>query len=522
MSTLDQADVDVMKATKTCVAAQRFQYDYLNDDITDDGKIDYSLTNKVPESLRKAIAEGKKILVLINPPYAEAMSGDTSSGGENKTGVAKTKFAATAMTAYGKASNELFMQFVARVAQEIPTATVAMFSKLKYISAPTLDKFRDSWQAKYLAGFVVHSKLFDGLSGDFPIGFLIWQTNQNVSKKTSITEIEVEVLDKKAQPIGVKTFSNISEVPLLTDWVERPPANEIDVVPLKNATEPATATKDLRGTKWSDGAIAWLNCAGNDLQNAGQKTMLFSSGYGSGRGFFVNEENVCKAAIIFSVRRLIKPTWLNDRDQFLQPTAPLSDEFKSDCLMWMLFNGSNLTASANDLEWNGKQWSIVNHFIPFTEAEVNAPERFESDFMVQYLTNLPALVIPVQTGIHVELDVEKKPKIDSRLHGNDRTGGNDEGKSQYRGLSAEANTVLNAGRILWQAYFAHTDVRSVRDELKLNLADVGWYQIRNALKARNASGDFPPVDFGTFEAAYKALGDKLRPQVYDLGFLKGK
>ena len=37
MSTLDQADIDVMKATKTCVAATRFQYDYLNDDITDEG-----------------------------------------------------------------------------------------------------------------------------------------------------------------------------------------------------------------------------------------------------------------------------------------------------------------------------------------------------------------------------------------------------------------------------------------------------------------------------------------------------
>jgi hypothetical protein len=58
MSTLDEADVDVMKATKTCVAAQRFQYDYLNDDITDDGRIDYSLTNKVPQSLREAIAGG--------------------------------------------------------------------------------------------------------------------------------------------------------------------------------------------------------------------------------------------------------------------------------------------------------------------------------------------------------------------------------------------------------------------------------------------------------------------------------
>jgi hypothetical protein len=80
--------------------------------------------------------------------------------------------------------------------------------------------------------------------------------------------------------------------------------------------------------------------------------------------------------------------------------------------------------------------------------------------------------------------------------------------------------VLNAGRTLWQAYFAHTDVRSVRDELKLNRADVGWYQIRNALKARSASGDFMPVSFAEFETAYKTLGDKLRPQVYELGFLR--
>jgi hypothetical protein len=49
---------------------------------------------------------------------------------------------------------------------------------------------------------------------------------------------------------------------------------------------------------------------------------------------------------------------------------------------------------------------------------------------------------------------------------------------------------------------------------------VGWYQIRNALKARNTSRHFMPVDFGGFEAAYKTLGDKLRPQVYELGFLR--
>ncbi|MDD5119473.1 MAG: hypothetical protein PHP90_12860, partial [Sulfuricurvum sp.] len=141
MSTLDQADVDVMRATKTCVAASRFQYDYLNDDITDEGEIDYSLTNKIPEGLRKAIAEGKKILVLINPPYAEASSSDNASsgGGESKTGVATTQIGKM-MSNYGYAKRELFAQFVARIALEIPNATLAMFSTLKYVNTSNFEK----------------------------------------------------------------------------------------------------------------------------------------------------------------------------------------------------------------------------------------------------------------------------------------------------------------------------------------------------------------------------------------------
>ena len=89
-----------------------------------------------------------------------------------------------------------------------------------------------------------------------------------------------------------------------------------------------------------------------------------------------------------------------------------------------------------------------------------------------------------------------------------------------RSLSSEAQAVMAEGKKLWQAYFAHTDVRSVRDELKLNRAEVGWYQIRKALQARNSSGDFAPVNFKPFEEAYKALTDKLQPMVYALGFLK--
>jgi len=194
MSTLDQADVDVMRATKTCVGAQRFQYDYLNDDITADGRIDYNLTNKIPQGLRMAITQGRKILVLMNPPYGEAGSADTiNSGGEHKTDIATTNIAAH-MTDYGYATRELFTQFIARIALEIPTATIAIFSKLKYVNAPNFENFRRIWNAKYLGGFVVHSKSFEGLKGNFPIGFLVWKTDMKARQLTPIIEISTDVM----------------------------------------------------------------------------------------------------------------------------------------------------------------------------------------------------------------------------------------------------------------------------------------------------------------------------------------
>jgi hypothetical protein len=257
-------------------------------------------------------------------------------------------------------------------------------------------------------------------------------------------------------------------------WLKRPKPNKTIAIPIKNAISPTIGKAWI--FTWSDKAIAYMYCGVNDIQHAVQQTVLFSSVYSGGHGFYVNSENLWQAAIIFSVRRLIKPTWLNDRDQFLQPSKDTPEEFKNDCLIWMLFNGSNLTASANDLEWNNKKWSIVNHFIPFSETEVNANGRFESDFMWHYLKN--------------------------------------------KELSNEAKTVLNAGQQLWQAYFNQKDDYQTQQELKLNRPDVGWYQIRNALKKRNQNENFKFTDFNYFEKSYQQLTEKLQPLVYELGFLK--
>lgn len=478
VSTLDQADVTIMKSNPAFAGAEIFQYDYLNDDITDFGEIDYSRSNKLPVALRQAIADAKAgtsgakpILVLINPPYAEAMNVDNTkeAGGNSslKKGVANTRIS-HGMTGLSYASRELFVQFLHRIMLELPSSKVAMFSTLKYVNAPNFAEFRRRWTAKYLDGFVVHSRVFDGLKGDFPIGFLIWDLASNVPAQ----RIDTIALDRGGDPIAEKAFYRELPRAPLADWIVRPRSNKQPALPLNNALTPTSRTTDVRGRYWADGAIGSMICKGNDFQNAAQSTALLSSGYNSAGAFFVTGQNLWKAAIVFAVRRLLKPTWLNDRDQFLQPSQPLSDQFKSDCLIWMLFNGSNLAAGADRLHWNGRDWSLVNNFIPFAETDIGVSGRFESDFMIRYMAGMS--------------------------------------------FSTEAQAVLDQGRTLFRRFHEMQFPRKIRDELKLGRPDAGWYQVRRALEAY---GDTELTDFEPMKAAYAALSEKLRPMVFSLGFL---
>ncbi len=471
MSTLDKADIDVMTASRTCVAATKFQYDYLNDDVTGNAEIDYSLTNKVPVALRQAIAEAKakkkgakKILVLINPPYGETGSG-IGKGDTNKKGIEKSRI--NVQMDLGYASKELFVQFLVRIQQELPDATLAMFSTMKYVVAPNFEKFRAEWQAQYLGGFVVHSKAFDGIKGDFPIGFLVWDT----AKKQPITKIRADVLTKEGESVGEKVFCNRLADTYLNKWIASPKTNDELALPLSNAL---TVSSNPRVKYSCDDMLGYLYASNNDLQHAGQETLITSSIYtgGNGGGMYIKSDNLWKVAVVFAVRLLVPHTWINHNDQFLQPSKPLLEEFKADCLIYMLFSGKNLTAGCNGIEWNEKKWSLVNHFIPFTEAEVGAEGRFESSFMSDYLSGIK--------------------------------------------LSKEATAVLSEGREIWRAFHGNRMDKRIRDEFRLNRSDAGWYQIRRALKA---NGENVETNFAGFISAFERLSAKLKPKVFELGFL---
>ncbi|WQZ70263.1 hypothetical protein KVL87_06775 [Helicobacter pylori] len=177
LSTLDHNDVAIVKdlAAKNHLKLLEnhvFQFDFLNDDFFSD---------KLPKSLQEILKDEekrKKLIIYINPPYAEATSAKTPSGtGEHKAKVARNnKVYETYKDLLGSGANELFAQFFMRIYKELDGCIMASFSTLKYLNSSNFKKFREVFKAKFLEGFMVPANSFDNVTGQFPIGFLVWDT----------------------------------------------------------------------------------------------------------------------------------------------------------------------------------------------------------------------------------------------------------------------------------------------------------------------------------------------------------
>ncbi|GAA8593317.1 hypothetical protein HpDR64_13800 [Helicobacter pylori] len=186
LSTLDHNDVAIIKdlASKNhlkLLENQAFQFDFLNDDFFSD---------KLPKSLQEILKDEekrKKLIIYINPPYAEAGNKAKMSGtGEHKAKVARNnKVYETYKDLLRSGANELFAQFFMRIYKELNGCIMASFSKLKYLNSSHFKKFREVFKAKFLEGFMVPADSFDNVTGQFPIGFLVWDTATPPPPKTN-------------------------------------------------------------------------------------------------------------------------------------------------------------------------------------------------------------------------------------------------------------------------------------------------------------------------------------------------
>jgi hypothetical protein len=445
-STLDQQDVEVMHDRisngANLLHDHVFQFDFLNDDFS-----------KVPLPLQTIINDPekrKKLVVYINPPYKRGL------------GVANTNFHNEEI---GEAKDELYIQFLYRIYKEINGCKIGIFSKLKLLNAPDFETMRLTFQAKLEKLFIVPAYTFDNVKGKFPIGFQFYDT----SKKEIFHSILADVYDEDKNMIKTKWFSNYNNAKFLNKW--------------------------LISYKYKYDPIAKLIYNSNDFQhqNRIRITNFETTVLGGDGKFNIDKSNLLISGIYFSVRHCIEPTWLNDRDQFLYPNDgwETDTEFQNDCLAFTLFHSQNRITSKEG----------TNHWIPFTEVEVNAREKFESHFMSDFIKGKPKL--PQKSFYTLPILFEQEESYN---------------RAPIK-FSEEATAVFDAGRELWKYYH-----RQPNCNVNASLYDIKeHFQGRNDTgKMNNKSMDETYMNLiGNLREKLRLLSKKIEPKVYEYGFLKG-
>jgi len=454
-STLDKQDVDVMKDRikngANLLEDHVFQFDFLNHDFS-----------KLPEPLQEIInnpKKRKKLVIYINPPYAESSSGVGRSFKKNVALEPKTheKY----KDKLGKAANELFIQFLTRVYFEIPDCIIGEFSTLKTLQASNFKNFREFFLAKLIKCFVVPANSFDNVKGHFPIGFKIW----DCTKKEKFDKIEANVFDKNSSQFVTKLFYSYDTTKgLINDWFRK----HFDKV---------------------NPSIGIMHNNKNDFQHNLQVRITKEDI--KDHTTPITQKNLIPMCIYFSVRHCIEATWLNDRDQFLHPNKKWEKDkaFQNDCLAFSLFHGQNRISSKEG----------TNHWIPFTENDVNSREKFESNFMSKFIKGK---IKPNETAPDI-FTMVSEPKVHYEVP---------------LLFSDEAKAVFDTGRELWRYYHAQPNCN----------VNASLYDIREHFQGRNATGkmnnksndeNYTKLIAGLRDNL-KILALKIEPKVYEFEFLK--
>ena len=190
------------------------------------------------------------------------------------------------------------------------------------------------------------------------------------------------------------------------------------------------------------------------------------------RKLSVGKTNLLNACMGFTARKLVKEDFINYYDDFTEPNQEYH-QFRTDSLVYSLFHTNMNTGSDNEFFWVSaermKELADENGY-----DELYNDARTASDRHVYKL-----------------------------LFGEERI---------YDKLSDDAKAVLDKATEMVENSIQMRQMMA-NDENHLNSWDAGYAQLKLVWK------EYFPEDFKEFRELYKSLEDRMRPLVYELGFL---
>ena len=234
-----------------------------------------------------------------------------------------------------------------------------------------------------------------------------------------------------------------------------------------------------RNRKTNANVLAVLMCPGNDVQNNGATFINSNCSYNAGGSHFITESNYEDCVSVLAARNLISTNWVIDKDEYMQPNenAPEYKQYIKDAVVYTIFG--------NQKSYRGEN-GYNNEFFWMSKQEMlDLAEKYNNDYTYEDALNSE------ERFVYLKLQEIKDD------------------------LSLEAKAVLDKAIDLVKSSFQYREsFNESHPEYQINNWDAGWYQIKALLK------EFMPNELKIFRTLYKQLGDKIRQQVYELGFLK--
>lgn len=504
-STLEAAELQIGEHYNK--EATKFVFDFLNDSIEGD------LTGKtgVPQGLRDALQNDKPILFFINPPY-----GTASSGGANtdfKEGCAVTKVNEEMTSArIGSCSQNLYAQFLYRILLlktqfSLSNIYIGLYSPTLYLSGPSWTGFRNIFLCNFSfqKAFTFKASYFADVADSWGIAFSVWKSGVSEDKHVFSHQL-IELEEGHLRCVGEKNIYNTETLSPANDWVGTSikQKKDIEIITAKSALNISDKTKFV-----AKNLGYFVNDANNidaTVKGVYFMTMPVSRHIGT---YDMQTDNFHKCTSLFSARKLIDKNWINSKDEYLAPNTehPGWKEFVGDSLIYSLFHSSSNQSSLRRVEYKDRLWDIRNEFFYHSRAEMAelANQQNYYDMYEDAHTDKDRFVYKLLALLEgADVDEEFIASLPEETL-----------SSLPSFLSNEAKTVLDKAREITRKTFPMRSLfNDEHPEYQILNWDCGWYQIKALAK------EYASADLENFTVSFKALADKMRPMVYELGFLK--
>lgn len=522
ISTAEKPDVQVIKDQGYNPGASIFQYDFLNPE-SESPFFEDSNLNMIPRSvdrrLKEAAEAGKRLVFLMNPPYGTA--NDAGAKGTSKAGIAKT-LVNEAMKAekLGACSQQLYAQFMyqCNVITErygFKEHTIALFSKPTFMSSGSYRKLRHWWYERYSFqdAFLFQASHFADVSGRWGISFTVWNGpgKTPTKSKTPCALKDIPENTFKVEDTGEKSIYN-SDGREASKWVREP------IKELKGVDAPQLSSglrvKEGYGCRGSlvPAALGYMTNVANCLYKSGTDVFWTTSCSSMAHGFSVLPANYRRAIALYGARKLVAGNWINDKDEYLVPNEkhPKYNQWVDDCHVYALLHSGNNCTSMRGVQYKGKDWDIHNHFFWLTRNEaLEALDNRATPKLYRDCKNNPCGYLVEEEEENAIFTQEKKRwEIDGDPYFSHVL--------PSLNLSEEAQDVLDSLKALWtKSLSLREGYAAGKPELHLLSWDAGCYQLKHLWR------DHFEEDYKALRAKFKKLEEKLKPGVYEFGFLLG-